>query len=162
MALGIFILLISFWSVGQWTLVRYMTMSQVLALLAMAGNLVPYAWSGSRLGMERLEWFLFNVLAVGPILFSALLWSNFLITGPSRSYIVDLSPRYDVHRYWIEHGSLPAHLEVTLSSIDTTTARLLEEWKGRASALDLARGWLGYDVILHWGPGSLERSTGPH
>ena len=32
--------------------------------------------------MERLEWFLFNLLAVGPIVMSLLLWLNYLGHGP--------------------------------------------------------------------------------
>jgi hypothetical protein len=35
--------------------------------------------------MERLEWFLFNLLAVGPFVLSFLLWLNLLVHGEERT-----------------------------------------------------------------------------
>jgi hypothetical protein len=85
MGLGIFFALGSLFTVAVWTLIEPRLLLRIFLVLCLAGNLVPYMGSGLRLGMERLEWFLFNLLAVGPILTSLLLWANFLVHGPSRT-----------------------------------------------------------------------------
>jgi hypothetical protein len=79
MALGIFIGLFTLLWVGYRTVVDTWTIVRGLALFSFVGALLPYAHSGLRMGMERLEWMLFNVLAVGPLLMSLLLWANLLV-----------------------------------------------------------------------------------
>ncbi|MBK6832098.1 MAG: hypothetical protein IPG92_15810 [Flavobacteriales bacterium] len=83
MGLGIFVALGSLFTVATWTLLDPMMLLRVFLVLCFAGNLLPYLRSGLWLGMARLEWFLFNLLAVGPIGTSALLWLNFLAHGPT-------------------------------------------------------------------------------
>lgn len=83
MGLGVFIALGSMFTVAAWTLIDPMLLLRGLSVLCFAGNLLPYLRSGLWLGMERLEWFLFNLLAVGPIGTSLLLWANFLLHGPA-------------------------------------------------------------------------------
>lgn len=108
MVMGILILVASFWTVGELTLIAYGTLFRWFAFFAFAGNLVPYGASGLRLGMERLEWFLFNLLAVGPILLSASLWINYSVHGPVQWYDLTVAERMTpVKRYWIDTGELP-------------------------------------------------------
>lgn len=83
MGFGIFIALGSLFTVATWTLLDPMMLLRIFLVLCFAGNLLPYLRSGLWLGMARLEWFLFNLLAVGPIGTSALLWLNFLAHGPT-------------------------------------------------------------------------------
>src|SRR6185369_13136764 len=78
MGLGIFIALGSLFTVAPWTEIQPDLLLRVFLVLCFGGNLLPYLRSGLWLGMERLEWFLFNLLAVGPIGTSLLLWANFL------------------------------------------------------------------------------------
>lgn len=82
MAAGVFSAIICMVTVGPWTLVDAVFLFRGLLFLCFAGNLVPYLRSGLVLGMERLEWFLFNLLAVGPLGMGLLLWANFLLHGP--------------------------------------------------------------------------------
>ncbi|HOZ39728.1 MAG: hypothetical protein IPO05_08320 [Flavobacteriales bacterium] len=82
MGLGIFVGLGSMVTVVPWTLIAPGLLFRIFLILCFAGNLFGYARSGLRLGMERLEWFLFNLLAVGPIVMSLLLWLNYLGHGP--------------------------------------------------------------------------------
>ncbi len=82
MALGIFTALGSLYSVVPWTLIAPDHLFRVFLLLCFMGNLLPVGSVTKRWGMERLEWFLFNLLAVGPLLTSLLLWLNFLGHGP--------------------------------------------------------------------------------
>lgn len=82
MVVGVFGTIGSLFTVVTWTLMDPMVLLRVFLLLCFVGNLLPYLRSGLWLGMERLEWFLFNLLAVGPILTSLFLWLNFLCHGP--------------------------------------------------------------------------------
>jgi hypothetical protein len=82
MALGVFTAIVSMVTVVPWTLIDAQWLLRVLLFLCFSGNLIPYLRSGLVLGMERLEWFLFNLLAVGPLGISLLLWSNFIFHGP--------------------------------------------------------------------------------
>jgi hypothetical protein len=127
MAFGILLLLVSFWSVAQWTLITYLLLSKVFAVLAFAGNLLPYAWSGLRLGMEKLEWFLFNLLAIGPITLSALL------------------------AYWIMNGALPEHFPFDPLRPDTAALQRLDQHRGEKALLIMATGCLGFEVIKEVG-----------
>ena len=152
MAAGILILLASFWSVGQLTFISYLMLSKVFATLAVTGNLLPYAWSGLRLGLEKFEWFLFNVLAVGPLVLSALLWVNYGFTGEEKDYAVYLRPRYSVVAHWRATGDLPGNVELDFAHRSyEEVVRAAHESKA-AGHLVIARGCLGYDVVKHWGP----------
>ena len=82
MGLGIFVALGTLVTVVPWTLLDPDVLFRVFLGFCFGGNIIGYARSGLRLGMERLEWFLFNLLAVGPILMSLLLWTNYLGHGP--------------------------------------------------------------------------------
>lgn len=82
MGVGVFTAIVSLFTVVRWTLIEPELLFRLLLVLCFAGNLFPYMLSGLWLGMERLEWFLFNLLAVGPLLMCLLLWLNFGVHGP--------------------------------------------------------------------------------
>lgn len=149
MVFGIFVLLISFWWVGSKTFVTYTALGRWFALFAFAGNLLPYKKVGLRLGMERLEWFLFNLLAIGPFLFSMALWLNLEVHGTeSRSIVHASAPNTDVRRHWSEEGQLPPH-----TPIDGLGGSELQQMLYAHSGhhiLGTAKGCLGYDVITTW------------
>lgn len=94
MAIALFISLYVVLWLGRRTLVETVTLVRALALFCAVGALLPYAWSGLRMGMEKLEWFLFNVLAIGPLTLSLLLLVNHFIHGPVR--YADAVIGYDV------------------------------------------------------------------
>lgn len=150
MVLGIFVGVISFWWVGSKTFITYTGLGRWFALFAFAGNLLSYSRAGLRLGMERLEWFLFNLLAVGPFLFSLALWVNLEIHGPERRYIIHMNGvAYDVRRYWLATGELPPNTPVD-PSVRGTADDPLEKAPIGAHLLGTARGVLGYEVISTW------------
>ena len=82
MAMGVFAAIIGLFTVVPRTLIDGSWLLRGLLFACFVGNLVPYFRSGLAMGMERLEWFLFNLLAVGPMGMSLLLWANFLFHGP--------------------------------------------------------------------------------
>lgn len=81
MGVGVFVALVSALTVLPWSLVSPAFLLRFFVGLCFVGNLLPYARSGLRLGMARLEWFLFNLIAIGPVGTSLLLWINFLFHG---------------------------------------------------------------------------------
>lgn len=147
MVFGIFVLIISFWWVGSKTFITYTALGRWFALFAFLGNLVPYKQAGLRFGMERLEWFLFNLLAVGPFLFSLALWLNLEVHGPERLYVVHVDrPDMDVRRHWLERDTLPPSTFLGIAEDEATTGKLLRAHQGQL-ILGVSPGCLGYDVI---------------
>ncbi|HQW07303.1 MAG: hypothetical protein IPH05_18325 [Flavobacteriales bacterium] len=145
MVFGLFVLMFSFWWVGIRTLQEFAVLARWLALFCFVGNLLPYKRIGLGLGMERLEWFLFNLLAVGPFLFSGLLWLNMLVHGPERLRIL----RYDgtvreLRNYWSERGQLPPSFEEVP---DPDRVRGLQYGE---RLLGTAKGMFGYEVVSTW------------
>ena len=149
MVSGIFVLVISFWLAAERTLIPYGTLLRWFALFAFIGNLLPYGRIAGRLGFERLEWFLFNLLAVGPLLLSLLLWVNLLFHGPETLLVVPSGQvSHTVKRYWTEHEALPQGVPVEILQPDPAVAA--EEVPG--DLLGTATGCLGYDVVTRWEP----------
>lgn len=109
MGLSIFIVLPTLFTVATWTLMDPMLLLRVLVVLCFAGNLLPYLHSGLWLGMERLEWFLFNLIAVGPLSTCLLLWLNFLFHGPETTTV---------------HGVLRVETDATLCTYHFVDAHL--------------------------------------
>ncbi len=110
MGIGVFTGLLSLFTVVFWTLIAPGQLFRIFLVLCFAGNLLPYMRSGLWLGMERLEWFLFNLLAVGPLGTSLLLWLNFLGHGPA--VVTDHSVAYvDLGRTMVTYHFQDGHLD---------------------------------------------------
>jgi len=152
MAFGLITFIATFWTGQLVTLITFSAMFRWLALFAFAGNLLPYMRSGLVLGMERFEWFLFNLLAVGPFVFSGLLWANFLFRGAPVAYVMRGDPtRQEFLAHWRSAGELlPGRTLEGLSAQLTPEERLKGYVLG--PVLWLAPGALGYRVIERWEP----------
>jgi hypothetical protein len=87
MALGIILTMFDLVTVARWTLLQPTTLLRIQAGLCFAVAVVPYRRLAWKVGMERLEWFLFNLLGLGPLLMALLLWTNFLFTGPGTTTV---------------------------------------------------------------------------
>jgi hypothetical protein len=150
MALGLFAFIVTFWAGQAVTFITFVELFRWLALFCFAGNLLPYMRSGLALGMERLEWFLFNLLAIGPLLFTVLLWTNFLLRDEPVAYLLSGNPsRLDVLAHWQAHGELPPGRPV-----NGILAQLTAEERAKGYVLgpllQVSKGALGYDVIDDW------------
>lgn len=146
MVLGIFVLLASFWWAGTRTLISYMELGRWFALFAFAGNLLPYKKVGLALGMERLEWFLFNVLAVGPLVLSSLLWLNLVVHDEERTSITAYAGDVmELRSYWMANDALPPQEAVT-STLEQVMAMPPMGAVG-GHYLGTAKGILGYEVV---------------
>lgn len=145
MAIGLFVALISALTVVPWTLIAPGTLLRFFIGLCFIGNLLPYARSGLRMGMERLEWFLFNLLAIGPLLTCGLLWANYLVHGPVSTSTHAVSEVED-HRTYITYtfadGFLDAHW------MARSIYRDLPDRHGHILEVGVARGLLGIDVVV--------------
>jgi hypothetical protein len=145
MGFGIFVGLFSFFTVVYWTLIAPDLLFRFFLVLCFVGNLLPYMRSGLWLGMERLEWFLFNLLAVGPLGTSLLLWLNFLGHGPVR--VSDHSVAFaDAGRTMITYHFVDGHLEEF--PLARAVYRDLGDLVGSTIRITEAEGLFGVPVVL--------------
>lgn len=149
MLLGLFSGLFIFYSVGQLTLISFTALFRWFAVFAFAGNLLPQRWYGRALVMDRMEWFWFNLLAIGPLLLGGCLVVNFVFHGPGEHMLVRQGSQVDLHRYWREHGELPPHLPWPSDfGADPAKDRMALATAAAGDAVfELAQGALGYLVI---------------
>lgn len=149
MALGILIFIIVFWTVGQRTLIAFTELFRWFALFAFAGNLLPRRWYAKRFAMDHLEWFWFNLLAVGPLTLCCCLLLNFLLHGPEERMLVQQGRSFDLQGYWREERSLPPHLPWPSNfGADPEKDRLaLSTANPGDKVYALAEGCLGYLVV---------------
>jgi hypothetical protein len=109
MAVGVLVAIVAFWTVGHRTLISYNAYFRWLAVLCFTGNLLPRRLYAERLPMDGSGWFWFNLLAVGPILWSVCLSLNFLVHGPEQRMLVVAGAGQDLHEHWRLTGSFPPH-----------------------------------------------------
>ena len=148
MAVGLLLLVVLFWTVGQFTFIGYTELFRWLALFAFSGNFLPRSWVVKRFAMDRLEWFWFNLLAVGPMIFCGCLLLNFFVHGPEREILVHGGRSFNLHAYWQEHRELPPHIPLRTDMEDPGQARDALARAGRNDVIyGLARGTFGYVVI---------------
>lgn len=142
MVLGIFAALFTFYSVCQLTLLSVVDLFRLFFFMCFVLLLIPHRYTRKRLGMDKLEWFFFNTLAIGPITFCIVMWANFFVHGEVeyRDY-----SRYSLHRlHSNEHAS-----ELTNGWIEFNSAlTFLGPSKGTTVRVGKARGIFGIDVVV--------------
>jgi hypothetical protein len=151
MALGVVVWVLCFWLLGSRTLIGYLDLFRWFALFAFAGDLIPYRRSGLKLGMDRLEWFLFNLLAVGPMLFALFLGLNMLFHGPEQLVVVRQAKYLEPRRYWLEEGVLP-------QGEPYVPGEVLRNLGPDDRMLGVSPGLFGYPVITTWSGIEIRRS----
>lgn len=152
MAFGVIVFLVTLWLAISMVYVGAVALMQWFALFAFAGNLLPYVRSGLSLGMERFEWFMFNLLAVGPFLWGAVLVLNLVFHGPERVYVLPLRG-LDPVRYWRENDQRPPMKEITMEAA-LSGAYGAGGFSGSQRLTGVAQGCLGWEVRT-W-PGKTE------
>ncbi len=146
---GVFGILLIFLTIGQLTLISFPELARWFALFGFAGNLVPVRLYAKAMTMDRIEWFWFNLLAVGPWLLGTGLVVNFFFHGPEQRMLVQLGHDFDLHAYWLHHGELPPHQPWPADPcVGRHGAPMDREMIGQGGVvLGLAQGALGYLVI---------------
>jgi len=145
MAIGVFVGLLSALTVVPWTLIDHGLLLRFFIGLCFVGNLLPYARSGLRMGMERLEWFLFNLLAIGPLVTCLLLWVNYIFHGSaatSTHAVIEMDDHRTYLTYTFSDGFLDAHWMARSIYRDWPDAH------GHIQAVSIANGLLGIDVVV--------------
>ena len=146
MALGMIGTLAALLLVGKLTLVPLSTLLRTLALCCVVLLLIPFRFTAYRWGMERFEWILFNVLGLGPIVFSgALLLNFFWYQEPMcRTHAILRSTQtalfYSVELEGDAFAAFPGAREFGASE-----GKLI---RAKAVSLCTARGILGADVVV--------------
>jgi hypothetical protein len=152
MAFGIFIGLFTLIWMGARTFVPVLVIFRFLAVMCVAGTLLPYVWTGLRFGMAKLEWFLFNVLFIGPVVTSLLVLANhFVHDTPVHA---EQPFRQNAVVEVMDEGGL-LRLEIAWSSFGFTEAELASSPTG-TYRVGFAKGCFGY-----WSVVSAEAVTGP-
>lgn len=147
MVIGLFAMLVAFWWVASSVLISYWLVGRIFCGLAFAGNLVYAGWTRRVFGMSRSFWFMFNLLAIGPLLFCAFFGLNALFASDARSFIVqEPVSGLGIKAYWVEHGALPP---VLLASPGTHIFVAEERHPPEQgySVMRLSRGLFGFDVL---------------
>lgn len=146
MILGVFSMIVAFWWVAATVLVTYWTMGRLFCGFAFAGNLLYGAWTRGVFAMLKPYWFMFNLLAIGPLLFCLFFILNAAFTKVPRHYVVPGPMQRGLKHQWIERGDLPPWI---LASPGT---RVIVESPRDTAGLDIrvlrvSQGLFGFDVM---------------
>ena len=145
MALGIILGLAALLLVGKLTLVPLPYLFRAMAPCCVALLLIPFRFTAVRLGLERFEWVLLNVLGIGPLVFSAALLLNFLVHGQERCgvYGITRAARSELfYRVELEGGRFSA-----FAGAREFQADISEQAAARSVLICTAQGLLGADVV---------------
>jgi hypothetical protein len=145
MAAGIIVMLAALLLLGKLTLVPLLHLLRALALCCVLLLLIPFRFTAHRLGLERLEWVLLNVLGIGPLVFSTGLALNFLVHGEERCAthgIVGATFSELFYRVELEGGHFSAFPGAREFQTDIT-----EQTDARSMRICTARGLFGADVV---------------
>lgn len=154
MLIGFFGCMLSLPSVGSWTMVGWGFLARGLTLFCVIG-LVLFPWRLYQrfIGINAFETFLFNVMGVGPLLFSLLLWANFLFHGVAEKEVLKIEERQfvgqmlnPVYRYELEGGVYQDMPEFRRFELDPENKKLLE--KAQRVEFRTAEGLFGFSVML--------------
>lgn len=150
MLIGLFAMIVAFWWVVASVLVTYLIIGRLFCAFAFAGNLAYGAWTRRVFGMSRSYWFMFNLLAIGPMLFCLFFGLNALFATGSKTYLVsEPIAGMGVKAYWIDHGELPpVRWEGTTIVADPE--------KREFSVMRVSRGLFAFKVIGWREPNYLE------
>ena len=153
-AAGLFIGIFSIAFVGGRTFVSYLTLSKLVAACCVVGLLIPTRLFWQRFRMSRVEVFLFNVMALGPVLAGLVLWSNYFVLDEMREEVHTItSHRLTVDAYAgrsvlyaLENNALPD--EPALRRVELAEPEDYLEYKdATAIRYRIGTGWLGYEVL---------------
>jgi hypothetical protein len=154
MLVGFFGCMLSLPSVGSWTMVGWGFLARGLTLFCILGLvLFPWRYYQRAIGINAFETFLFNVMGVGPLLFSLVLWANFLLRGPVEEEVLRIEERKfvgqmlnPVYRYELEGGAYASMPEFRRFKLDPSNKELLV--KAQKVRYRTAEGLFGYRVMV--------------
>ncbi len=158
MLVGFFGCMLSLPSVGSWTMLGWGFLARGLTLFCILG-LVLFPWRLYQrfIGINAFETFLFNVMGVGPLLFSLLLWVNFLFHGPPREETLNIEERTfvgqmlnPVYRYELEGGAYEDKPEYRRFAFEPEKEKLLAN--AQRVEYRTAEGFFGVRVMLERKP----------
>lgn len=153
MLIGLFFCIFTLAYAGHLTMVTAKDLSKFLVACCVIGMLIPWKYYRDRMQLENLEIFLFNLLGVGPILCSLMIWSNFLFHSNPQKKILQIEdqeilrdelPRMIVV-YHLKDGIMNEFEEFRRFDLNQTNLKLLN---ADGMILETAEGGLGFGVVL--------------
>ncbi len=154
MLAGFFLGIFSLAFAGGKTLVSFAFLSRLLAFCCLAGLLIPMRLYSRWLGMNKLASFLFNVMGIGPLLCSILLWLNFFITADARQETYSIAQAKLVTAVYFDDASVLFTLERDAYKENPEFRRIgitsenVPLIYGKTLRITTAEGLLGYRVLL--------------
>ncbi len=154
MIIGIFLCVFTLAFVGHYTLVSKIFLSKVLAFVCFIGLLIPHRLYIRWFGANRWDALFFNLFAVGPLLFSSMMWLNFSIRTSSQQMVHEVVESYVVREDYPGTEWLIFHFKDSVLFEDEYLRRfeLTEEnvhyLRGRKVQYEIATGLLGYDIMV--------------
>jgi hypothetical protein len=151
---GLFVGILSIAIVTQQTFITKTEVSKFLAFFCFVWFIIPINLYCKWLKLEKLEAFLLGIVGVGPLIFSGLLWTNYLVIKEVHKItynVVEIVPE----SYNIVGGGLTSVLyELEFDSMWDFPEFRRFEFTGEMSILkttavkySFGKGVLGYDVI---------------
>lgn len=154
MFFGILFGIFTFVFIGMATFVSKIFLSKILAFFCFAGLLLPMKFYKNWFSLSKIEAVLFNVLAVGPVICSVLLWLNFLIrTGESEQTFNIVSSKITSAEnfdnidvvFTLENNAYEEYPEFRTVPLEKGD---LQKAKAQKLKIKMADGLLGYKVFL--------------
>lgn len=154
MLFGLFLGIFTFTFIGSATVVSKIFLSKVLAFFCFAGLLIPFRFYKKWFRMNSVEIVLFNLLAIGPLITSFLLWINFLVRTPEQeetfvvvSSGISTAEHYDdIHViFTLENNAYEDYPEFRRVVLEKGE---LKKAEAETLKIKMAEGILGYKVFL--------------
>lgn len=153
MLAGIFVSIFSLAIAGQKTFITKIELSKILAFFSLVWFVVPLKYYSNWFKVNKLSVFLLGALGVGPLIVSALLWTNFLVIKETHVIeypVIEVIPEsYNVGNeittilYELDYDSMFDHPEFRRFDFTGDPSML----KVKSIKYTFGKGVLGYDVI---------------
>ena len=161
MLIGFFMGVFSLAIAGHRTVISVQELAQIVVGCCILGMLIPWRLYKKWMGLEKLEVFLFNLLGVGPLLCSLLLWTNFLFHSPAETWVYPVV-ELEVEREAQPFVTMTLHLQDS-ALLENVEFRRFDLRPGNVSMLKTdglllktAQGLLGYGIVLDYKPVLIE------
>ena len=162
MLLGWFIGIVTIYVIGLITVLNMYDFTRIIAFFCLSGLLIPLRFYRKYLSIDKLEVVFFNIMGVGPIIFSFLLLLNFFTAGPHRieTYEIVAKEALDsslhggktFYRVTLEDDALERY--PTLRRIDPVEHNFYPANTNRMN-FEFSTGIIGWD-ILHGKEGTIK------
>lgn len=154
MIIGWFVGIVTIYTIGLQTLLNVYDFTRFIAFFCLIGLVIPFRFYRKWFKIDQLEIVLFNVMGVGPLVFSTLLLVNYFSAQTVRtekhrivrieSLDSSLHGGKLFYRIYLENDAYDRYpslrrIDPLIDNFYPSSTRIIQ--------FELAKGWLGWDVI---------------